>query len=120
MYGTGDNTSGQVGIGNGKKYVLEPQRLANPQNVSIIQAAKFSACICEGQLYVWGGATRQFVPYHIDSEMSFTELKAGNDSLMALSFKGELFSWQATIADSEVELKHFELKSKAILDFSIG
>lgn len=46
MYGTGDNTSGQVGIGNGKKYVLEPQRISNPQNVSIVQAAKFSACIC--------------------------------------------------------------------------
>jgi len=72
IYGTGDNTSGQVGIGNGKKYVLEPQRITNPKNASIVQASKFSACVCEGQLYVWGGATRQFTPYHIDTDICFT------------------------------------------------
>ncbi len=25
VYATGDNTSGQIGVGNGKKYYLEPQ-----------------------------------------------------------------------------------------------
>jgi alpha-tubulin suppressor-like RCC1 family protein len=63
VYGTGDNTSGQVGIGNSKKYVLDPQRLSQLSDVSIIQAAKFSACICNGQLYVWGGSTKQFTPF---------------------------------------------------------
>lgn len=52
--------------------------------------------------------------------MCFTELKTGNDSLMVLSSKGELYSWQANIADSGVDLKRFVLRSKAILDFSIG
>lgn len=63
IYATGDNTSGQVGIGNSKKYVLDPQKIPQLKNVSIIQAAKFSACISDGELYAWGGSSKKFSPF---------------------------------------------------------
>jgi hypothetical protein len=99
---------------------LDPQRLPQLSDVSIVQAAKFSACICDGQLYVWGGPTKRFTPFSVSSDCCFTELKIGNDSLMALSSKGYLFRWQATTIDENIELKKIVLKSKTILDFSIG
>jgi alpha-tubulin suppressor-like RCC1 family protein len=48
IYATGNNTAGQLGIGNGKNYFLEPQKIPQLNNVSIIHAAKFSACIADG------------------------------------------------------------------------
>lgn len=120
IYATGENTSGQIGIGSmKKKYVLEPQKL-DLENVSIIQASKISAAIADGQLYVWGFKSKEMTQYQpclIESNEEFNEMKCGNDMILSLSSKGEMYSWR--VGDEE-ELYELKINTSAILGFSVG
>lgn len=70
VFATGDNTSGQTGIVSPKKYIVLPQAIGL-EDVSIIQASKFSAAISNGQLYVWGYKSKHLKPHLVESKERF-------------------------------------------------
>ena len=78
--------------------------------MSIIQAAKFSAALTiDDELYIWGGSHKHSVPIRLDHRGErIADIRAGNESLYALSSKGLMNCWDLGVKDES------DIKSKSV------
>jgi alpha-tubulin suppressor-like RCC1 family protein len=104
-YCWGENSFGQIGVGNWGGNYLTPVAVQNSPVFTRISAGGYHTCglATDGRVYCWGygsggrlgtgGTTSRYTPWPVAGDHRFTTLSVGHDHTCAVSTDDEVLCW---------------------------